>query len=316
MGCNHLRLLQELSEFELVAIVEPLPDYLNKTMRDVRAPVVATLSELDPQSFDAAVIATPTPMHFSMIEKLIRMKKDILVEKPLCSSAKEASAVAKLSERCGTKLAVGYVERFNPAVEKLREIIRSGYLGTALHYSFTRVGGYPNEAGGGNNVLLDLAVHDIDILTLFEGKMTYQASACHCSVHKEVPDTAEILLRAPRGGASASIHVNWITPTKIRNLRVTGTRGVAMVDYMLQTCVVLGGNLLGTRKAPQLNFHELTEAYRGGGDRIEFQINRQEPLQIELLHFAKLVRGEKNLSCLAKDGLHSLQLAEEVFSYA
>lgn len=314
MGCNHLRLLQESRDFELIAAVEPSPGYLKQTMGKINAPIVSTLSALDPTSFQAAVVAVPTKAHFPLVAKLIAMGKDILVEKPLCSSSKEAEKLVKLSQRYRTKLAVGYVERFNPAVRKLKEVIEQGYLGTPLHYSFTRVGGYPNEAGQGNNVLLDLAVHDIDILSVLEGAMSYLSSACHCSIQKKVPDTAEILLRAGRGGASASIHVNWITPTKIRHLRVTGTRGVAMVDYMLQTCVVHGGNLLGTRKAPRLNFHDLVEAYRGS-DRIEFQVEKQEPLRNELSHFAKLIRGEANLSCLAKDGLRSLKLAEEAFSH-
>jgi UDP-N-acetylglucosamine 3-dehydrogenase len=306
--------LQELSDFELVAIVEPSPSYLRHTMREVRAPVVSSLSELGSIPFQAAVVAVPTRAHAPLVAELIRMRKDLLVEKPLCSSSGEAAELVRLSQRYKTKLAVGYVERFNPVVRKLKEVIDHGYLGTPLHYSFTRVGGYPNEAGQGNNVLLDLAVHDIDVLNLLEGRMAYLSSACHCSVQRKVPDTAEILLRAPGGGASASIHVNWITPTKIRNVRVTGTHGVAMIDYMLQTCLVHGGNLLGDRKAPRLNFHDLVEAYRCG-DRVEFQVEKQEPLRNELLHFAKLIRGESSLSCLAKDGLVSLRLAEEVFSH-
>lgn len=312
MGCNHLRVLRELADFEVIAVVEPHPTYLKQTMRDINVPIVRDVSEIDEALFEAAVAAVPTKIHGDLVAQLIKMGKDVLVEKPLCSTSKEAEKLVKLSKKHKTKLAVGYVERFNPAVRKLKEVIEHGYLGVPIHYSFTRVGGYPNESSEGTNVLLDLAVHDIDVLRLLEGEMSYLSSACHCSCKKKVPDTAEILLRARGGGASASIHVNWITPSKIRNIRVTGTHGVAFVDYMLQTCVVNGGHLLGERKAPRLNFQALVEAYRAS-DTIEFQVDKQEPLRGELLHFAKLIRGEKNLSCLAEEGLYSLKLAEEVF---
>lgn len=314
MGCNHLRVLRELADFEIVAVVEPRPAYLKQTLRGFRGPVVRDLAEIDERLFEAAVVAVPTNVHGTLVTQLIKMGKDVLVEKPLCSTSKEATALVKLSRKYKTKLAVGFVERFNPAVRKLKEVIEHGYLGTPIHYSFTRVGGYPNESGESGNVLLDLAVHDIDVLKLLEGEMSYLASACHCSVKKNVPDTAEILLRSRQGSASASIHVNWITPSKIRNVRVTGTHGVAFVDYMLQTCVVYGGHLLGERKAPRLSFHDLVEAYRAS-DKIEFQVDKQEPLRNELIEFARLVRGERNLSCLATEGLYSLTLAEEVFAH-
>ena len=99
--------------------------------------------------------------------------------------------------------------------------------------------------GANNNVLMDLAVHDIDVLHSLVGMhpgFEVKGVALHSILRENVFDTAEILLENSRS-MSASIHVNWITPTKIRNLRVTGTGGVCMVDYILQTCVLLGGDL-------------------------------------------------------------------------
>jgi UDP-N-acetylglucosamine 3-dehydrogenase len=175
------------------------------------------------------------------------------------------------------------------------------------------VGGYPNEPGRGNNVLVDLAVHDVDVLHLLEGKMRVVASACHSTVKRGVLDTAEIMLRSPRNGPSASIHVNWITPTKIRTLRVTGTGGVGIVDYMLQTCTIFGGDLVGPRLYPGSSFEQLVQAYQGN-DRIEFGVKKVEPLRNELEDFARYVRGFPHTSCTGSEALYSLEIAEEIFN--
>ena len=314
MGANHFRILRELRDFEVISVVDPNPTYLLSTVSGSPPHTCKSLDELDPSSFDAAIVAVPTNLHGEVASQLIRMGKHLLIEKPICSNVEEARELISLAHAHSIKLAVGYVERFNPAVIKLKEVIEHGYLGKPLHYSFTRVGGYPEDSGQNNNVLIDLAVHDIDVLKILHGEMRHVASACHSSVKKHVPDTAEILLRGADEGASASIHVNWITPTKIRNLRVTGTGGVGVIDYMLQTCTVFGGNLLSSRKAPKINFKELVEAY-AGSDKIEFLVDKGEPLKMELIEFAQLLRGESNSSCSGEEALYSLQLAEEVFSH-
>lgn len=307
MGRNHLRLLQVLPEFEVVAVVEPRPQDFACT-----CPFLKKLEQLDEIEFEAAVVATPTSTHFAVTSWLLANGKDVLVEKPLASTAREAEALVSLALKYRRKLAVGYVERFNPVVHKLRDVIAGGYVGKPIHYNFTRVGGYPNEHGRGNNVLLDLAVHDLDVLRLLQGEMRVVASACHSTVKRNILDTAEIMLRSPRNGPSASIHVNWVTPAKIRTLRVTGTGGVGIIDYMLQTCTVYGGYLLGPRLYPGLSFEQLKQAYQGN-DKIEFEVKKVEPLRNELEDFARYVRGLPNNSCTGTEAVYSLAIAEEVF---
>ena len=96
---------------------------------------------------------------------------------------------------------------------------------------------------GGISIALDLAVHDVDVLRSLVGPVRLEHSMCHVTWREGVFDTAEIFLSSAKG-TSASVHVNWITPTKIRSIRVTGTRGVCFVDYILQTCELFGGSLL------------------------------------------------------------------------
>lgn len=308
MGRNHLRLLASSARFELAAVVDPNP--LDVDTRDLKgAPLLKSLDELSKIDFECAVVATPTATHFDVLEKLVAMKKSVLVEKPLCSTYEQCGKVLAATERAGVKLAVGHVERFNPAVRKLREVIRRGWLGTPIHYSFTRAGGYPSSLVSGNNVLLDLAVHDVDVVRSLEGPMRLEASVCHSTVRSDVYDTAEILLLA-KSGASATVHVNWITPTKLRSIRVTGTRGVCFVDYILQTCELFGGNLLEQSLPESAGYERLLEMYKTT-DRIQFGVTKEEPLKAELDQFHELLRtGEAGELCLGDDASRAVLLAE------
>jgi UDP-N-acetylglucosamine 3-dehydrogenase len=307
MGKNHFRVINESPEADIIGIVDPF--LKADSIKGLQIPVYSKLSEVKENSFDAAVIASSTETHFDVAKTLLEMGKSLLVEKPLASTYKQSLELASLAEQKKSLLVVGHVERSNPAVKKVKEVLENGWLGNPIHFSFTRVGGYPQNVKSGNNVLLDLAVHDMDVLHYLSGEFQVKASICHHSIQNEIPDTAEILLSSPKG-PSASIHVNWITPTKIRTLRVTGTKGVCFVDYMLQTCTLLGGNLL--QKAPQKNFDykDLQLHYRNS-DKIEFGVAQEEPLKVQLKEFIKALKGEKHALCTAREAAEVVRLAED-----
>lgn len=306
MGKNHLRVLRDTAGFELAAVVDgkaEAPADLGKV------PFLRSIAELSKVDFDAAVIATPTATHHDVALELIAMGKHLLVEKPIASTYAEGREVLAAAHAKGVRLAVGHVERFNPAVRKLREIIKEGTLGTPIHFSFTRVGGYPDTVLRGNNVILDLAVHDIDVLRSLVGTVKLEHSMCHVTWQEGVFDTAEIFLAAGTG-ASATVHVNWITPTKIRSIRVTGTRGVCFVDYMLQTCELLGGSLLKPVDETATTFETLQELYRTT-DRIQFGVRKEEPLRAQAAQFRRfLLHGEVGELCTGSDALAAVLLAE------
>ena len=306
MGKNHLRVLRETPGYELVGVVEaqaPAPADLGKIA------FARTLADLGDLAFDAAVIATPTATHHALAMELIARGKHLLVEKPIASTFDQGREMLAAAQAKGTKLVVGHVERFNPAVRKLREVMQEGFLGTPIHIAFTRIGGYPDTVLAGNNVILDLAVHDIDVLRMLVGPVRLEHSMCHVTWKEGVFDTAEIFL-ASSSGTSATVHVNWITPTKIRSIRVTGTRGVCFVDYMLQTCELFGGSLLKVSEPPNTGFAALQDVYRTS-DRIQFGVRKEEPLRAQLMQFRTfLIDGEGGELCLGSDALAAVLLAE------
>lgn len=306
MGKNHLRILRETPGFDLVGVV----DANAAAPADIagKIPFVKSVKDLG-VDFDAAVIATPTATHHQLALDLIAMGKDLLVEKPIASTFEQGREVLAAAQAKGTKLVVGHVERFNPAVRKLREVMKAGFLGTPIHFSFTRIGGYPDTVLSGNNVILDLAVHDIDVLRSLVGPLKLEHSKNHVTWREGVYDTAEIVLSSS-AGASATVHVNWITPTKIRSVRVTGTRGVCFVDYQLQTCEVFGGSLLRFDEPQDTGFAAMQEVYRNT-DRIQFGVQKEEPLRAQINQFRQfLLDGTVGELCMGSDALAAVLLAE------
>lgn len=283
MGKNWLRTIRASQRFALVAIVDPMLAPLVGGVHG--APVVAKMYEAG--TFDAAIIATPTTTHFEIVDMMLDREVPTLVEKPLASTWDNCARLAGYAKANNLTLAVGHVERFNPAISALADLLAAGRIGTPIHFSCTRVGGYPAAVTPGNDVLLDLAVHDLDILRSLLGPLDVVASAVHATVRPDVTDTAEILLRA-ESGASATIHANWITPTKIREYRVTGTNGVAFVDLMRQTVAIVSGTV-----------------------REEMPVERVEPLALELDAFANLIEGrDASPLCSAADAAEAVRLAE------
>jgi UDP-N-acetylglucosamine 3-dehydrogenase len=312
MGRNHLRVLSEDRRFQVVGVVDPAVNDLFPN--PVPYSLAKSLDELGAVEWDCAVVAAPSGYHAEIARRLLAMRKPFLMEKPLASTPAECQEVVELAKTAGVRAAVGHLERFNPAVRKLAEVMRSGWLGRPIHFSFTRVGGYPEGIRPGDNVLLDLAVHDLDVLRFLVGPVHVVASVAHGTWKSGVLDTGEIMLRAERG-QSASIHVNWVTPSKIRSLRVTGTQGVCFVDYILQSCVLQGGNLLRRTYHPEFDFQSLIEEYKAT-DRIEFGINKQEPLKVQLGELYKLLAGEPSEICSLEDAAAAVTLADDAIRSA
>ncbi|MBI4706166.1 MAG: Gfo/Idh/MocA family oxidoreductase [Deltaproteobacteria bacterium] len=312
MGRNHLRVLGEDARFRVAAVVDPQVEKLLPGETSFRK--ATSLAELDAGDWDCAVVAVPTPAHAGCARELLERGRPLLVEKPLASTPAECAELVDMAERLGVPLAVGHLERLNPAVRKLAELLDGGWLGLPVHLSFTRVGGYPEAIEPGNNVLIDLAVHDLDVLRTLTGGVKVEASVCHSAWRTGVLDTAVNLL-STAGEPNASIHANWVTPAKIRTLRVTGTRGVCFVDYILQSCSMLGGNMLRRHFAGHYDFNSLLEEYRST-DRLELGVVKQEPLKIQLGELYRLLTGEKNALCTAREGAAAVALADEALRRA
>jgi UDP-N-acetylglucosamine 3-dehydrogenase len=305
MGRQHVRVLSELEGVEVVGAA----DVSAEARRHVEKHSGITTTD-DWRRFldgpvDAVVNALPTPDHHDVTAALLEAGRDVLVEKPIAVTVEEAESLLHLARRLDRVLLVGHVERFNPAVQSLRRLLKRGEIGEVVTVAARRVG-IARPTAPRTDVVIDLAIHDIDIcgylLPDSQGRVAF-ASARALPGNK-LDDHADIVLRF--GSSIAMVQANWITPVKIRRLTVTGTAGLADLDYLEQTLRIYRG-ALQVFEGPLWNFFAV--AHESSADDVRVQ--RDEPLRGELRHFVERVRMRDTSVDEARQAARALALAVE-----
>src|SRR6201991_59651 len=163
MGTNHARVLGGLPNTTLVGIVDPLPEHRARATELASCRAFETLEQLLAEGVDAATIAAPTHLHHEIALACIARKIHVLVEKPVASTVEEGREIVTAAARAGVTLMVGHVERFNPAVAAIKQALSGEDI---LSIAITRVGPFPPRMSN-VGVVIDLAVHDIDLIRWF-----------------------------------------------------------------------------------------------------------------------------------------------------
>lgn len=309
MGRNHFRVLQEDARFQLEAVVDPVLE----TLPDASIPLLRNVDEALALDWDLAVVAAPTELHYALVKTLLENQRHVFVEKPAAGTMLEARELVQIAEARSLKLAVGNIERCNPVVGALRKLVQAGILGRLVHLTGTRAGGFPRNVKPGNNVILDLAVHELDVFRMLLGPLQILHSVGHSTHIKDIYDTAEILVGG-RQGATGSVHVNWLTPQRLRSIRVTGSEGTAAVDYIGQTCEISGIGLKERASAllPDLQWIDSN----GPVDRALVPVEKQETLKIQLEQLYRFLNGREHFLATHEQLIESVQLVEEAVEFA
>jgi UDP-N-acetylglucosamine 3-dehydrogenase len=253
---------------------------------------------------DAVSIAVPTAFHRAVALECIRAGKHVLVEKPIADTVESAREIIEAARKNKVKIAVGHVERFNPGVQKLKAMMEKGELGTITTVLARRVGVFPPQMKDAN-VIIDLAVHDIDILNYLLGKTPTRihAEAGKALINRR-EDYADILLKYD--GINAFVQVNWITPIKIRSLAITGTKGYAELNYVTQDFMLY-------KSKYERNFETFEDIVRFAEPEIvKVKVRKSEPLMEELKDFVSCVQSNRQPLVSGEDGLKALELALEI----
>ena len=287
MGNYHYKALKENQNFVVTNIVDPAK--AGDLLGDLT--VKKSLNEIAFNSFDVAIVASATPTHYSISKELLLAGKPVLVEKPAATSETEARQLCELASKNSVAFAVGHIERCNPVVSALQSVLNSGVIGAPLHASGERLGGYPAQIIGGNQVILDLAVHELDVFQSLFGDFQIATGTYHCSRYENVPDLADIQLRWT-DGLFGSIQVNWLTPQKVRKLRITGELGVATVDYISQRCCVYGDKL--NLENLSVDFQHIEDPFTKA---IQLEVESGQPLQRQLSEWHKMISGRAHNLC-------------------
>jgi len=253
------------------------------------------------------VVATPTETHFEVVQSLLEQNIHVLVEKPAASSFVQCQQLVELARSRNLKLAVGHVERGNPVVSALKEVLSSGIIGQPVHVATSRAGAFPPKVREGNHVILDLAVHDLDVIRMLLGPLSVSHAFAHCTILPGIFDTAEISLTS-REGISATVHVNWLTPQKDRKIRVTGTLASCEVDYIEQSCQVFGPDLQRRLQESNLAWHVVSDA---SCDIATVPVQAVDALSYQLAEFNRYLLGENHGLAVGDELSESVMLVEK-----
>jgi len=285
-GRNHARVYSELPNVNLVAVADTAPAAANEVAEKYRAkPYTESAKLLEDPDIQLVSICTPTITHARLALQAIEQGKHVLVEKPMTNTVKEAKTLIKASKKRGVTLTVGFVERFNPAVQEAHRRIAKGEIGGVILAHTRRVSQRPLRIGD-VGVIKDLAIHDIDITSILFNEEPRTIYATAGSIAHQFEDYANINIGYPEN-RTAFIEANWLTPKKVRQLNVTGTKGIMTVDYITQQLTIE-------------NDQRLTQP----------NIPYQEPLYLELKSFADSIINDTPPSITGEDGLRTLQICE------
>ena len=287
MGTNHARVLAGLPGVTLVGITDPLAAHRTRAEQMLDCKTYATVEELLDVGIDAVTIAAPTHLHRDVSLACINRKIHVLVEKPIASSVEEGHEIVNAAKKAGVTLMVGHVERFNPAVAAIKQAIKGEEM---LSIAITRVGPFPPRMSN-VGVVIDLAVHDIDLIRWFTESDIVDVQPQLASAVAEREDIALLQFRTA-SGVLAHINTNWLTPFKARNVTVA-TRG----KYVQ-------GDLLTRQVTECFGFQR-----DGSYSMRHLSVGHDEPLRAELLAFLDAVRSGNAPAVTGEEGVASLEIA-------
>jgi UDP-N-acetylglucosamine 3-dehydrogenase len=302
MGRLHARVVSESDSAELDAIVD-LDQSAETVARLRHAPLLSSLDELLERELpELAIVAVPTSAHEETTCRLLEAGVHVLVEKPIAATVDEAERMIEFARKHERVLSVGHVERFNPAVRVLRDRLRTQDLGRVFQVHTRRLSPFPARIGD-TGVAFDLATHDLDLMCELAGRPIRLSAETDRRAHRSQEDLLAAVIRFDTGIIGV-LEANWLTPTKVRQLAVTGERGMFVVDYLNQH-LTLYENAHESESWLALDiFDGVTE-----GNVVRFAIPRVEPLRAQLDAIVAAVNGDNAEHVDGLAGLRALRLA-------
>lgn len=286
-GRNHARVYRELEETELIAVCDINVERAKNVAEQFGVKFYANSGKmLKNEAIEAVSLCTWSTILAKETSKALMAGKHVLVEKPMAASAKQAMKLLKIAEKEGLHLSVGFLMRFIPGLQHIRKAIENKKIGDLVSATAKRVSQWPERIGD-VGVVKDTAIHDIDVMRYVFGEDPIAVFARAGSMrHKKFEDYAQIMLTY-KGGKSAFIESNWLTPYKTRTLVITGSEAIMKLDYITQ----------------ELTIEDAKET-------IQPRYPWQEPLKLELKHFANCILRKGKPLITGIDGLRALQIAE------
>jgi len=287
LGRLHARILTEMPEADVIGFVEPddaISADIIAALNLKRFDSVASLA----REIDCAVVATPTTTHFDVARELLEAGCDVMVEKPIAASVEDARRLIDIANANANNriLQVGHVERYNPAITAVAPILKN-----VLYVEAERLGVFVGRSLD-IDVLLDLMIHDLNLVLSFLGQKVVDVRAVGVAVMTEKVDITNVRIEF-ENGAVANLTASRVSQDRVRKIRFFSREAYISVDTKEQE--VKGYRLAGKTVLP-----------------IEVTVTKQEPLRAELEAFVECVRTRTRPLVSGEDGLAAVELAIRV----
>lgn len=296
MGRHHVRVYDRLSSVSLVGVADADENRAQNLASEFDTTVLSQSQLLE--RADAVSVAVPTQYHREVAVRCANHGVHTIIEKPLAGNVADGRAILDAADAADTTVQVGHVERFNPAVRELSALVDSKEI---IGCRAERLGPPPDREVR-DNAIVDLMIHDVDIISsLVDGEAhAVQAAGTHDNKHA----TATIEFD---GSVVASLTASRLTQRKIRRLRVTTEDRVFEVDYLDQSVEIY------RRSQPSYVETDAGEIQHREQSIIERpQIQNIEPLKAELSSFIDCIRDGNEPIVSGEDGLRAVELAERI----
>jgi len=300
MGQNHVRVLSEVAQLVGVADTNLLVG--SNVSNRFSVSFFVNYHDLLKEKLDAVVIAAPTKLHFEMAKTALSKGVHVLVEKPICSTSAQAEKLVKLAEELGLVFAVGHIERHNTVVSFAKKALDTKEYGQLITASARRVSSLPERIKD-VGVIMDLAIHEIDVLRYLVGspvKSVYTLGGRQ--KHEKFEDHANILMHF-ENGIDGFVEANWLTPMKVRKLALTCLKNFVELDYTTQSVTVSSSTLM---KFDPFNLYQVPFEY----DIRQVSLQKKEPLRSELEDFMSAIKQRHKPLVNGMDATETLKVAE------
>ena len=287
LGRLHARVLTEMPEVSVVGFVEPNDTIASELSSSLGLKRIGSIAELAKQ-IDCAVVATPTVAHFDVARELIEAGCDVMVEKPITSTADEARRLIDIARKRNRIIQVGHVERYNPAIIAVADLVRD-----ARYIECERIGVFSGRSLD-IDVLLDLMIHDLNLVLSLLHKKVVEIRAVGVPVLTDKVDITNVRLEL-ENGAVANLTASRVSQDRVRKQRFFGGDVYISVDTKEQE--VKGYRLVEKKIQP-----------------LQVKVEKKEPLRAELEAFVACVRDRKAPLVTGEDGLEAVELAARVSS--
>ena len=306
MGANHARVYARMASTNLVAIADVDQEVCERVARTYKAKAYSDYREmLERERVDVVSIAVPTHLHCQVALDTMAAGVHSFVEKPLADSIANSRIMIDGSHRREVLLAVGHIERYNPAVIALKQRLATGQLGKIYQIHARRIGPFPPRVQD-VGVVFDLATHELNVMEyLANAGIRTIAAEVRRTLQNNHEDLVSGIVRFDNDIVGV-LDINWLTPTKIRQLSILGEKGLFLVNYLTQELWFYENRSAADK------WEGLATASVSEGSVIKYELERVEPLRAELEAFVDAVLHGYNGLVNGEEGLRAVYLAEQL----